>query len=62
MFKYAELKIQFTNQKGDNMELFKSKKGIVTHPVVLFIVGVVIGLVLAYVWITYMPTVPNPFC
>ena len=43
------------------MKIFKSKKGIVTHPVVLFFIGVLIGLVLAYLWIKYT-TVPNPFC
>lgn len=43
------------------MNIFKSKRGIVTHPVVLFIIGVVLGLVLAYLWIKYT-TVPNPFC
>ena len=43
------------------MRIFKSKRGIVTHPVVLFLVGVALGLVLAYVWIHYV-SVPNPFC
>ena len=43
------------------MKIFKSKRGIVTHPVVLFVVGVVLGLVLAYIWVKYI-TVPNPFC
>ncbi len=43
------------------MKLFNSKKGIVTHPVTLFIVGVVLGLVLAYVWVNYI-NIANPFC
>ena len=43
------------------MKLFENKKGIVTHPVMLFFVGVIIGLILAYVWINYV-SIPNPFC
>ncbi len=43
------------------MEFLKSKKGIVTHPVVLFLVGVVLGLVLAYLWVNYI-NIANPFC
>jgi len=43
------------------MKLFKNKKGIVTHPVGLFIIGLVLGLVLAYLWINYT-TIANPFC
>jgi len=43
------------------MKMFKSKKGIVTHPVSLFIFGIILGLVLAYLWVTYT-TIPNPFC
>ena len=38
-----------------------SKKGIVTHPVTLFIVAVIIGLALAYVWVKFT-NIPNPFC
>ena len=44
------------------MKIFNSKKGIVTHPVTLFFVGVLIGLVVAYFWVNYIPTIPNPFC
>ena len=43
------------------MKIFENKKGIVTHPVVLFFVGVLIGLILAYLWINYT-TIANPFC
>lgn len=43
------------------MKIFKSKNGIVTHPVTMFIVALVLGLALAYVWIHYV-NVPNPFC
>lgn len=43
------------------MNFLKNKKGIVTHPVVLFFIGVVVGLVLAYLWIKYT-TIANPFC
>lgn len=43
------------------MGIFNSKKGIVTHPVTLFLVGVLLGLILAYLWANYT-TIPNPFC
>jgi len=43
------------------MDFLKSKKGIVTHPVVLFLIGVVLGLVVAWFWIT-QTKIPNPFC
>lgn len=43
------------------MKIFNDKKGIVTHPVTLFIVAVIVGLVVAYLWVNYT-TVPNPFC
>tara|TARA_Y100000310_G_C20319377_1_gene640006 strand:+ start:42 stop:170 length:129 start_codon:yes stop_codon:yes gene_type:complete len=38
-----------------------SKKGVVTHPVVLFIVAVIIGLALAYVIGNYT-ALPPVFC
>ena len=41
--------------------MIKSKKGIVTHPVTLFVVAVIIGLVLAYVWVKYV-NIWNPYC
>jgi len=43
------------------MDFLKSKKAIVTHPAMMFAIALVLGLVLAYVWINYT-TVPNPFC
>ncbi|MBI3035683.1 hypothetical protein HYY71_05165 [Candidatus Woesearchaeota archaeon] len=43
------------------MNIFNNKKGIVTHPVTMFVIALVIGLVLAYVWVNHT-TVPNPFC
>ncbi len=43
------------------MKIFENKKGFVTHPVMLFVVGVILGLVLAYVWVNYT-SVANPFC
>ena len=54
-------KIEYQNQKGDFMEFLKSKKAFVTHPVMLFVFGVVLGLVLAYVWVNYI-NLANPFC
>ncbi len=43
------------------MKIFKRKDGIITHPVTMFVVALVLGLVLAYVWINYV-NIPNPFC
>jgi len=43
------------------MKFLENKKGIVTHPATMFIVAMVLGLVLAYVWINYI-SIPNPFC
>ena len=43
------------------MEIFNGKKGIVTHPVTMFVIALVLGLILAYVWINYV-NIPNPFC
>lgn len=43
------------------MKIFENRKGIVTHPVTMFIVAVVVGLILAYLWINYVD-IPNPFC
>jgi len=43
------------------MKIFSSKKGIVTHPAAMFAIALILGLVLAYVWINYV-NVPNPFC
>ena len=44
------------------MKFFNSKKGIVTHPGFLFIAGVVLGLVAAYLWARQYIAVPSPFC
>ena len=43
------------------MKIFKNQRGFVTHPAMLFVFALVLGLVLAYVWIKYT-SVPNPFC
>ncbi len=53
--------IKYQNQKVILMDFLKNKKAIVTHPVVLFIVGIVLGLVVAYLWAAYT-TIPHPFC
>jgi hypothetical protein len=44
------------------MRIFSSKKGIVTHPVMLFAFGVLLGLVLAYLWARKYINIPDPFC
>jgi len=44
------------------MKIFNNKKGIVTHPVMLFFVGVLVGLVLAYLWGQGYIAVASPFC
>ncbi len=38
------------------------KKGIVTHPVSMFLVAVIIGMVLAILWAQGFISVPFPFC
>jgi hypothetical protein len=38
------------------------KKGIVTHPVSLFVVAVIVGMVLAILWAKKYIAVPSPFC
>ena len=43
------------------MKIFKNTRAIVTHPVGLFAIGLVLGLIAAYLWINYT-TVANPFC
>lgn len=43
------------------MKIFRNTRAIVTHPAGLFIFGVVLGLVLAYLWVNYT-TIVNPFC
>ena len=43
------------------MDFLKNKKGIITHPAMMFAIALVLGLVVAYLWINYT-TVPNPFC
>ena len=62
MFKYKAFKNTFNNlKKVILMDFLKNKKAFVTHPVVMFITALILGLVLAYLWINYT-TVPNPFC
>ena len=43
------------------MNFLNNKRAIVTHPAMLFIIALVLGLVLAYVWIKYI-NIPNPYC
>ena len=43
------------------MNFLRDKKAIVTHPVVLFLIGVIGGLILAYLWVKYT-TLGNPYC
>ncbi|MBI2102181.1 hypothetical protein HYT53_06235 [Candidatus Woesearchaeota archaeon] len=47
--------------EGDCMKIFNDKRGIVTHPVTMFIFALVLGLVLAYIWVHYI-NIPNPYC
>ena len=61
MFKYRFCQGLVIIEKGDNMTIFSSKKGIVTHPAMMFAIALILGLVLAYLWINYT-TIPNPFC
>ena len=43
------------------MKMFDMKKGIITHPGVMFLIAFILGLVVAYLWVNYT-TVANPFC
>jgi hypothetical protein len=43
------------------MRMLKFKRAIVTHPGFLFFFALVLGLVLAYVWVHYIDLV-NPYC
>ncbi|HLC61054.1 MAG TPA: hypothetical protein VJJ52_06520 [Candidatus Nanoarchaeia archaeon] len=43
------------------MKFLENRRAFVTHPAMLFVVALVLGLVLAYVWINYI-SIPNPFC
>ena len=43
------------------MKFLENKKGIITHPAGMFVIALILGLVLAYVWIHYI-SIPNPFC
>ena len=44
------------------MKIFNGKKGFVTHPVMLFLIGVILGLVIAYLWTKKYINLPDPFC
>ncbi len=61
MFKYRLFQGLVIIEKGDIMKIFNAKKGIVTHPAMMFAIALILGLVLAYLWINYT-TIPNPFC
>lgn len=43
------------------MDFMKNKRGIVTHPAMMFVIAFVLGLVAAYLWINYVD-IANPFC
>ena len=43
------------------MKIFNFKKGFVAHPGFMFVFALILGLVLAYVWIHYV-NIPNPYC
>ena len=42
------------------MKIF-NKKGIVTHPATMFVFALILGLVLAYLWVKYV-NIWNPYC
>lgn len=43
------------------MKILNLKKGFVQHPAMMFVIALVLGLVLAYLWINYL-AIPNPYC
>ncbi|MBI2647609.1 hypothetical protein HYW99_03970 [Candidatus Woesearchaeota archaeon] len=51
-----------SSKKGDNMEILDSKRGFVTHPVMLFLIGVVIGIVITILWAKQLIAISFPFC
>jgi hypothetical protein len=38
------------------------KRGLVTHPVYLFLFGILLGFVIVYLWSQQYVAVPFPFC
>jgi len=43
------------------MKLLTSRRGFVTHPIMMFVIAFILGLALAYLWINYT-NIANPFC
>ena len=44
------------------MNLVRNKKAIVTHPVTLFFIGVIIGVILTILWANQTIAIQFPFC
>lgn len=45
------------------MKIFSSNKGIIsTHPVYMFALGVIVGVIIAVLWAKQYIAVPFPFC
>ncbi|MBI2652658.1 hypothetical protein HYX00_04295 [Candidatus Woesearchaeota archaeon] len=44
------------------MKIFDLKNGYIAHPGMLFIVGLIIGIVLTVLWAQQIISVPFPFC
>ena len=42
--------------------VFENKKGIVTHPAMLFVIAFIIGVVVTILWAQQYIAVPFPFC
>jgi len=44
------------------MEFLRNKKGIVTHPAMLFLIAFILGVVVTILWAKQLIAVPFPFC
>lgn len=44
------------------MKIFGFKKGYIAHPGMLFVVGLIVGIILTILWAKQIVSVPFPFC
>ncbi len=44
------------------MRIFKSKKGIVTHPAIMFTIAFILGVIVTILWAKQIIAIPFPFC
>ena len=62
-FKYKTLQKQNTKfKKVILMEFLRNKKGIVSHPAVMFTIAFILGVIVTVLWANQIIAVPFPFC